>query len=172
MLNTFFAHLEDVGHHRSRGLWALIFCGDSILSRILKACADHLAEVFTDIFNISLSQSVVSTCFKMSTIVPVPKKVKVTQLNVTAVGGRRWGPRCSVVSVHIIYLKLNTKYKNNKRNNWNSSERWNKHKTEMNYPQNPCGKKLPKYGSQSETTIDSCLWLRTTPGQTTNKFKT
>jgi hypothetical protein len=31
-----------------------------------------------------------------------------------------------------------------------------KHKTENNYPQKPCGKKLPKYGSQSETTIDSC----------------
>ena len=28
------------------------------------------------------------------------------------------------------------------------------------------GKRLPMYGIQSETTIDSCLWLRTTPGQT------
>jgi hypothetical protein len=29
--------------------------------------------------------------------------------------------------------------------------------TENNYPQNPGGRRLPKYGSQSETTIDSCL---------------
>ena len=29
-------------------------------------------------------------------------------------------------------------------------------KTENNYPQNPCGQELPKYGSQSETTTDSC----------------
>ena len=43
--------------------------------RILRACADLLAGVFTDIFNQSLSQSVVPT------IVPVPKKPKVTELN-------------------------------------------------------------------------------------------
>jgi hypothetical protein len=30
-------------------------------------------------------------------------------------------------------------------------------KTENNYPQNTGGKRLSKYGSQSETTIDSCL---------------
>ena len=29
-------------------------------------------------------------------------------------------------------------------------------KTENNYPQNTGGKRLPKYGAQSETTIDSC----------------
>jgi gmma-aminobutyric acid receptor subunit gamma/cGMP-dependent protein kinase 2 len=34
-----------------------------------------------NIFNLSLSQSAVPTCFKMSTIVPVPKKAKVTELN-------------------------------------------------------------------------------------------
>ncbi|CDR01043.1 unnamed protein product [Oncorhynchus mykiss] len=54
---------------------------DSIPSRVLRACADQLAGMFTDIFNLSLSQSAVPTCFKMSTIVPVPKKVKVTELN-------------------------------------------------------------------------------------------
>ena len=32
-------------------------------------------------FNRSLSQSVVPTCFKMATIVPVPKKAKTTELN-------------------------------------------------------------------------------------------
>ena len=54
---------------------------DGIPSRVLRACADQLAGVFTDIFNLSLSQSAVPTCFKMTTIVPVPKKAKVTELN-------------------------------------------------------------------------------------------
>ena len=53
---------------------------DGIHSRNLRACADQLAGVLTDIFNLSLSQSVFPTCFKMSTIVPVPKKAKVTEL--------------------------------------------------------------------------------------------
>jgi hypothetical protein len=54
---------------------------DDIPIRIIRACADQLADVFTDIFNHSLSQSVVSICFKMASIVPVPKKAKVTELN-------------------------------------------------------------------------------------------
>ena len=54
---------------------------DGIPSRFLRACADQLAGVFTDIFNLSLSQSVVPTCFKMATIFPVPKKAKVIYLN-------------------------------------------------------------------------------------------
>ena len=37
--------------------------------------------VFTDIFNRSLSQYIVPTCFKMATIVPEPKKAKITVLN-------------------------------------------------------------------------------------------
>ena len=47
----------------------------------LAACTDQLAGVFTDVFNQSLSQSAVPTCFKWATIVPVPKKAKVTELN-------------------------------------------------------------------------------------------
>ena len=54
---------------------------DGIPSRVLRACADQLAGVFRDIFNQSLSQSAVPTCFKRATIVPVPKKAKVTELN-------------------------------------------------------------------------------------------
>uniref|UniRef100_A0A8C7C8Q2 Reverse transcriptase domain-containing protein n=1 Tax=Oncorhynchus kisutch TaxID=8019 RepID=A0A8C7C8Q2_ONCKI len=54
---------------------------NGIPSRALRACADQLAGVFTDIFNQSLSQSAVPTCFKRATIVPVPKKAKVTELN-------------------------------------------------------------------------------------------
>ena len=53
---------------------------DGIPSRVLRACADQLAGVFTDVFNQSLSQSTVPTCFKMATIVPVPNKAKVTEL--------------------------------------------------------------------------------------------
>ena len=53
---------------------------DGIPSRVLKACTDQLAGVFTDIFNQSLSQSAVTTCFKMATIVPVPKAT-ITELN-------------------------------------------------------------------------------------------
>ncbi|CDQ96003.1 unnamed protein product, partial [Oncorhynchus mykiss] len=47
-----------------------------IPSRGLRACSDQLAGVFTDIFNQSLSQSAVPTCFKRATTVPVPKKAK------------------------------------------------------------------------------------------------
>ena len=43
---------------------------------IHRAGADQL-----DIFNLSLSQSAVPTCFKMDIIVPVPKNAKVTELN-------------------------------------------------------------------------------------------
>ena len=54
---------------------------DGIPSCVLRACADQLVGVFTDIFNQSLSQSALPTCFKRATIVPVPKKAKVTELN-------------------------------------------------------------------------------------------
>jgi hypothetical protein len=50
-------------------------------SHVLRACADQMAGVFMDIFNQSLSQSAVPTCLKRATIVPVPKKAKVTELN-------------------------------------------------------------------------------------------
>ncbi len=54
---------------------------DGIPGRVLKACAFQLAGVFTDIFNLSLSLSVVPSCFRKSTIVPIPKKNKITCLN-------------------------------------------------------------------------------------------
>jgi hypothetical protein len=46
----------------------------------LAASSDQLAGGFTDIFNRSLSQSVVHTC--IGYIVNVPKKAKITELNV------------------------------------------------------------------------------------------
>ncbi len=54
---------------------------DGIPGCVLNACAIQLARVFTDIFNLSLSLSVVPSCFKKSTIVPIPKKNKITCLN-------------------------------------------------------------------------------------------
>ncbi|KAI5620514.1 gastrula zinc finger protein XlCGF28.1-like [Silurus asotus] len=54
---------------------------DGITGRVLKACADQLAAVFTEIFNLSLEQAVVPSCFKQSTIVPVPKKPQPACLN-------------------------------------------------------------------------------------------
>ena len=102
LLNTFFARFED---NTVPPTWSAIKdCGlsfsvadvsktfkrvnprkaaspDGIPSSILRACIDQLAGVFTDIFNLSLSQSAVPTCLKMSTTVPVPKKAKATKLN-------------------------------------------------------------------------------------------
>ncbi|KAL0149686.1 hypothetical protein M9458_054969 [Cirrhinus mrigala] len=47
---------------------------DNIPGRVLRDCAVELTDVFTDIFNISLNQAVVPTCFKATTIILVPKK--------------------------------------------------------------------------------------------------
>ncbi|XP_051554708.1 uncharacterized protein LOC127441387 [Myxocyprinus asiaticus] len=54
---------------------------DGISGRVLRACADQLAPVFTEIFKLSLEQSVIPTCFKQSVIVPVPKKPQPSCLN-------------------------------------------------------------------------------------------
>ena len=54
---------------------------DRIPGRVLKECADQLAPVLTDVFNISLHQAVVPSCFKAATIIPVPKKPTITSLN-------------------------------------------------------------------------------------------
>ncbi len=47
---------------------------DGIPGRVLRAWPFQLARVFKDIFNLSLSLSVVPSCFKKSIIVPIPKK--------------------------------------------------------------------------------------------------
>jgi hypothetical protein len=54
---------------------------DGLPGHVLRASADQLARVFTDIFNLSLTQSVIHTCFKLNTIVPVSKNTKVSCLN-------------------------------------------------------------------------------------------
>eukprot|EP00061_Rhincodon_typus_P005174 g24384.t1 len=47
---------------------------DGVPKQTFRSCADQLAEVFTDTFSLSLLQAEVSTCFKKTTIIPVPKK--------------------------------------------------------------------------------------------------
>ena len=54
---------------------------DGLPGCVLRACADQLASVFIDIFNLSLSKSVIPTSFMQTTIVPVPKNTKATCLN-------------------------------------------------------------------------------------------
>eukprot|EP00061_Rhincodon_typus_P008882 g31901.t1 len=54
---------------------------DSVPSRALRSRADQLADVFTNIFNLSLLQAKVPTCFKKTTILPMPKKAHAVCLN-------------------------------------------------------------------------------------------
>ena len=54
---------------------------DGITSRTLKMCNDSLSSVFTKLFNRSFSEGNVPNIWKTSTIVPVPKKKTVSQLN-------------------------------------------------------------------------------------------
>ncbi|KAK7888821.1 hypothetical protein WMY93_024381 [Mugilogobius chulae] len=54
---------------------------DNIPGRVLKACSSELADVFMDIFNLSLAQESVPRCFKSTIIVPLPKKTPVSSLN-------------------------------------------------------------------------------------------
>ncbi|KAI2650486.1 putative 149 kDa protein [Labeo rohita] len=53
---------------------------DGVTPACLKTCADHLAPIFSQIFNRSLELCEVPSCFKRSTIIPVPKKPKITGL--------------------------------------------------------------------------------------------
>ncbi|KAK3509870.1 hypothetical protein QTP70_018489 [Hemibagrus guttatus] len=54
---------------------------DGIPGRVLRVCADQLAQVFTDIFNLPLAQATVPTCLKTTTIIPVPKHSSAECLN-------------------------------------------------------------------------------------------
>ncbi|KAI3356468.1 hypothetical protein L3Q82_017683 [Scortum barcoo] len=54
---------------------------DKVSGCTLKLCADQLAGVFLDIFNLSLQLATVPVSLKTSIIVPVPKKSAVTCLN-------------------------------------------------------------------------------------------
>ncbi len=54
---------------------------ENIPGHVLKDCAAQLTDVLTDIFNTSLSQAVIPTCLKSTTMIPVPKKSPVSCLN-------------------------------------------------------------------------------------------
>ncbi|KAL0147490.1 hypothetical protein M9458_057205, partial [Cirrhinus mrigala] len=54
---------------------------DGVTPTCLKTCADQLAPIFSQIFSRSLELCEVPSCFKRSTIIPVPKKPKITGLN-------------------------------------------------------------------------------------------
>ncbi len=54
---------------------------DGVTPACLKTCADQLAPIFSQIFNRSLELCEVPSCFKSSTIIPIPKKPKITGLN-------------------------------------------------------------------------------------------
>ncbi|KAI5616827.1 gastrula zinc finger protein XlCGF28.1-like [Silurus asotus] len=80
-VNTFTISEHDVRRAFKRVNTRKAAGPDGITGRVLKACADQLAPVFTEIFNLSLEQAVVPSCFKQSTIVPVPKKPQPACLN-------------------------------------------------------------------------------------------
>ncbi len=48
---------------------------------VTPVCADQLAPIFTKIFNRLLELRKFPSCFKRSTIIPIPKKSKITRLN-------------------------------------------------------------------------------------------
>ncbi|KAL0174662.1 hypothetical protein M9458_030630, partial [Cirrhinus mrigala] len=54
---------------------------DNIPGCVPRDCAAQLTDVLTDIFNTTLSQAVVPTCLKSTSIIPVPKKSPVSCLN-------------------------------------------------------------------------------------------
>ncbi len=54
---------------------------DGVTPVCLKSCVDQLAPIFTKIFNRSLELCEVPSYFKCATIFPVPKKLKMTDLN-------------------------------------------------------------------------------------------
>jgi hypothetical protein len=49
---------------------------DRFSGRVLRGCTDQLASVFIDIFILSLSESVIPTCLKQTTIVLCPRTLK------------------------------------------------------------------------------------------------
>ncbi len=54
---------------------------DGVTPACLNTCADQLAPIFTQIFNKWLERCEVPSCFKRSTIIPIPKKPQITGLN-------------------------------------------------------------------------------------------
>ena len=66
--------LNSVKPHKASG-------PDKIPSKILKECSVELAPIFTEIYNLSLATGFIPSLWKTSTVVPVPKKAKILQMN-------------------------------------------------------------------------------------------
>ncbi|KAK3520331.1 hypothetical protein QTP70_023296 [Hemibagrus guttatus] len=87
---------------------------DNIPGRVLRECAEQLADVFTDIFNISLTSAVVPTCLRTMTIVPVPKKSTVSCLNdyrlvaLTPIAMKCYHPHWTPCSLRIVRIAPRT----------------------------------------------------------------
>ncbi|KAL6479062.1 hypothetical protein MHYP_G00124950 [Metynnis hypsauchen] len=54
---------------------------DGVIGKVLKVCADQLSVVFTKIFNLSLSKSIIPPCLKSASIIPLPKKTSTSDLS-------------------------------------------------------------------------------------------
>ena len=54
---------------------------DGVSPRVLKMCSNQLSYIFHTMFSMSLSQCFIPAAWKMSCIIPVPKKVHITCLN-------------------------------------------------------------------------------------------
>ncbi|XDV11181.1 hypothetical protein PO909_000189 [Leuciscus waleckii] len=54
---------------------------DGVPGKVLRACADQLTGILTKIFNISLTRAIVPSCWKSTTIIPVPKTSARKSLN-------------------------------------------------------------------------------------------
>lgn len=80
-LNAFYARFKVSGPPHTEYNIRKPAGPDGIPGRVLKTCTHQLAGVFTDIFNLSLSLSVVPQCFRTSTIVPIQKTPKASCLN-------------------------------------------------------------------------------------------
>lgn len=51
---------------------------DGVPERVLEACADQLAEVFREIFNLSLTEAIMPSCLKSKTTEPIPEQKHVS----------------------------------------------------------------------------------------------
>ena len=54
---------------------------DGVPGKVLKTCADQFSTVFTNIFNLSLTQAIIPPYLKSTVIILVPKKFTIDSLN-------------------------------------------------------------------------------------------
>lgn len=46
---------------------------DGVPGKVLKACAPQLSQIFTDIFNLSLTQASITPCLRLAAMLPIPQ---------------------------------------------------------------------------------------------------